>query len=125
MALVLWAVIVSLAGPLDRAMNYFKYISAIFSFLTIASLVGIGTFLGTNLFTPHETRYIKYPNTNGHWWTMEATHFSVLTLCGFIMLGNYFLPFLFRPFDAWKNLKGYVVGLVTYVLLLPTFINIM
>jgi len=54
LALILWAVIVSLAGPLDRAMSYFKYISAIFSFLTIASLVGFGTFLGTNLFFPHE-----------------------------------------------------------------------
>ena len=53
-ALVLWAIIVSLAGPLDRAMSYFRYISGIFSFLTIASLVGIGTFLGGTWLEPHE-----------------------------------------------------------------------
>ena len=75
LALILWAVIVSLAGPLDRAMSYFKYISGVFSFLTLASLVGIGTFLGTTLFEPHEMRFVKYDGTEGHWWIMEAQHF--------------------------------------------------
>lgn len=106
-------------------MSYFKYISAVFSFLTIASLVGIGTFLSTTWLFPHEMRYIKYDGTEGHWWYMEATHFQILTLCGLVMLTVFFLPFLFRPLDAWKNLQGYVVGMITYVLLLPTFINIM
>lgn len=56
---------------------------------------------------------------------MEATHVQPLTICGLIMLSVYFLPFIFRPLDAWKNLKGYIIGLTVYVLLLPTFINIM
>ena len=40
--LVLWSIVISLAMPIDRAMHYFRIITAIFSFLTIISLVGIG-----------------------------------------------------------------------------------
>lgn len=125
LALLLWAVIVSLAGPLDRAMSYFRYISGVFSFLTIASLVGIGTFLSGTWLYPHEMKYVKYDGAEGHWWILDATHFQVLTVCGLIMLSVFFLPFIFRPLDALKNLQGYIVGMITYVLLLPTFINIM
>lgn len=56
---------------------------------------------------------------------MDATHFQVLTLCGYVMISVYFLPFIFRPIDALKNFQGYVVGMISYILLLPTFINIM
>jgi len=43
--LIVWTIVVSLAGPLDKAMFYFYVISALFSFLTIASLIGIGATL--------------------------------------------------------------------------------
>ena len=39
--LVIWTIVVSLGGPLDKAMFYFYLFSAIFSFLTIGSLIGI------------------------------------------------------------------------------------
>ena len=43
--LIIWTVVTSLAGPLDKAMAYFRWISAIFSVLTILSLIGIFMFL--------------------------------------------------------------------------------
>jgi len=46
--LVLWTIVISLATPIDRAMHYFRIITAIFSALTLLSLIGIGmTLLNT------------------------------------------------------------------------------
>jgi len=41
------------------------------------------------------------------------------------MLSIYFIPMLFRPKDFFNNALKYSVGLVSYILLLPTFINVM
>ena len=41
------------------------------------------------------------------------------------MLSTYLLPFVLRPLDFIFNFKKYVLGLLTYLLLLPVFINIM
>jgi hypothetical protein len=44
-------VLISLATPIEKAMLYFYVIMTIFSFLTIASIVGIASFLiGTGFF---------------------------------------------------------------------------
>ena len=53
------------------------------------------------------------------------THFSILTLSGVIMLSVYFLPMILRPIDFILNIKQYVLGLISYLFLLPTFINVM
>lgn len=41
------------------------------------------------------------------------------------MLFVYVLPMIMRPADFLNNFTAYVVGMVTYVLMLPTFINVM
>jgi cellulose synthase/poly-beta-1,6-N-acetylglucosamine synthase-like glycosyltransferase len=41
------------------------------------------------------------------------------------MLSVYTLPILLRPVDFLFNMKQYVIGLASYILLLPTFINVM
>jgi cellulose synthase/poly-beta-1,6-N-acetylglucosamine synthase-like glycosyltransferase len=56
---------------------------------------------------------------------LPETHFSVLTLSGVIMLSVYILPLLLRPLDFLANFRNYLVGMITYIILLPTFINIM
>lgn len=40
------------------------------------------------------------------------------------MLAIYVVPFLLRPIDFLENFKGYTVGLLSYLLLIPMFTNI-
>ena len=37
----------------------------------------------------------------------------------------YILPMVLRPIDFIMNFRGYVIGMFTYIFMLPTFINIM
>ena len=55
---------------------------------------------------------------------MGDYHFSWLVCAGVIMLAIYIVPFLFRPIDFLENFKGYMVGLVSYLVLIPMFSNI-
>jgi len=41
------------------------------------------------------------------------------------MLSVYALPFVLRPLDFIFNLKNYVLGFLTYMVMLPVFVNIM
>lgn len=41
------------------------------------------------------------------------------------MLMVYFIPLMMRPLDFIYNWKSYLVGMVSYILLLPTFTNIL
>jgi len=52
-------------------------------------------------------------------------YLSKLTLASIIMLSIYILPMLMRPKDFLDNLRGYVMGLITYLVILPMFVAIM
>jgi hypothetical protein len=41
------------------------------------------------------------------------------------MLSVYLLPMILRPIDFLFNMPQYLIGLVSYILLLPTYINVM
>ena len=41
------------------------------------------------------------------------------------MLSVYFVPIILRPIDFVENMSGYIIGMLVYILMLPTFINIM
>lgn len=41
------------------------------------------------------------------------------------MLSVYLAPIILRPLDCLFNFRGYVIGMFTYILMLPTFITIM
>ena len=41
------------------------------------------------------------------------------------MLSVYLLPILLRPLDFLYNAPHYIIGLISYIVLLPCFINIM
>ena len=40
------------------------------------------------------------------------------------MLAVYIVPFILRPIDFLENFRGYVLGLVSYLILIPMFTNI-
>ena len=52
LSLVVFTVLISLAAPIDRAIEYFRVIAAVFSVFTILSILGIGLFLFNTGFYP-------------------------------------------------------------------------
>ena len=114
--------------PINKAVWYFRIIATVFSTFTIFSLIGIASFLANQGFYPTQKEYdLKHKE----WHDVKdihgkpIKHFSILTLSGVIMLCVYFLPMMLRPIDFLKNVDKYILGLISYLFLLPTFINVM
>ena len=122
MTLIIYAILISLAVPIDKAVNFFRVIAAVFAVLTTTSLIGIAIFLVEQGFYP---KIKKWDPEKRKLETLDDTHFSILTLAGYIMLAIYFVPMILRPIDFLKNIPKYTIGLLSYILLLPTFINVM
>ncbi len=40
------------------------------------------------------------------------------------MLAVYLVPFILRPIDFLENFRGYVIGLFSYLILIPMFTNV-
>ena len=119
--LLAMCLIISLALPLDRAKPCFVIALTIFGAITIMAIVGMVFYLSAAGFYPEHM--IRNPGT----WIWEGQgdhHFSWLVLAGVIMLAIYVVPFLLRPVDFLENFKGYTVGLISYLILIPMFTNI-
>lgn len=115
-------ILVSLATQIDKAISYFRIIAMVFSVMTIFSLIGITAFLIGTGFYPEERQY----NVDTKLWEpLGIYNFSWLTLSGVIMLGVYLLPIVFRPIDFVFNLPQYCLGIASYMLMLPIFVNVM
>lgn len=56
-SLVVFTVLISLAAPIDRAIEYFRVIAAVFSVFTVLSIVGISLFLLKTGFYPPVKEY--------------------------------------------------------------------
>ena len=113
--------ILSLALPLDRAKPCFIISTTLFGLITIMSIVGMIFYLTAAGFYPqHMIR-----NEETYLWEPQGDyHFSYLVLAGVIMLLIYLVPMILRPIDFLENFKGYLVGLIAYLLLIPMFTNI-
>ena len=119
--LLAMCLIISLALPLDRAKPCFIISLTIFGVITITAIVGMCFYLAAAGFYPEHL--IRNPDT----WVWEGQgdhHFSWLVLAGVIMLAVYTIPFILRPIDFLDNFKGYMVGLIAYLVLIPMFTNI-
>ena len=118
--LLAMCLVLSLALPLDRAKACFVIATTLFGLITIVSIVGMIFYLASAGFYPeHLTKidYVWVPQGDG-------PYFSWLVCAGVIMLLIYLVPFILRPIDFLENFKGYTVGLVSYLLLIPMFTNI-
>ena len=121
--LVIFSVLISIASPIDRAIEKFKIIGAVLSVFTLISIFGIAIFLAQTGFYPAE---MQYDRDNKVWEpTGNPAHFSVLTLAGTVMLSIYLVPVLLRPIDFAFNAKEYICGFFSYLLLLPMYTNLM
>ena len=125
--------IVSLAGPIDRAMFYFKLSSVFFSIATLGTIFGIA-FLNINN-GPHPQMLI-FDHDSKAWYPcfeqpqagsdpVPIVHFHILLVSTAIMLFVYIAPMVIRPLDFLKHFSSYVVGFVTYFFMMPVFITCM
>ena len=145
LGLLTFVVLLSVGGVLDQSMHYFRVIATFLAFVTIGSLIGLGAFLYRQGLYGRYNADIEVDTGCQSWnyadkeWEREPLdksvkfykndddryHFQILTLCGTVMLSVYFVPIFMRPIDFCKNAKSYLVGMVCYILLLPTFTNIL
>ena len=106
-ACILFIFIVSLAGPIDRAMFYFKTSAVFFTISTLSTVVGIAALeLDTGLKPQMEI----YDTESKAWYPcyeapvqgeepVPIRHFHILLVSTFIMLAVYATPMLIRPID--------------------------
>ena len=119
--LIVMTLILSLALPIDRSATWFNIILGAFGFLTTISIIGMILYLNATGFMAPEKKY----NPNSEEWEPTGNYnFSYLVLAGVIMLSIYAVPFIMRPVDFLKNIKGYIVGLISYILMIPMFVNV-
>lgn len=119
--LLAMCLIISLALPLDRAKPCFVIALTAFGFLTITSITGMIFYLSAAGLYPEHVIYNPVTYT---WEPQGDTHFSYLVMAGIIMLCIYLVPFVMRPIDFLENFKGYTIGLISYLILIPMFTNI-
>ena len=129
LGMIFLSAFVSIALPIDRAMGYFRVVSAIMSVLMITALIGITYALAARGFEPpcqicekdmdkNDGSCKWVPNPDG------STYFSLLCLAGVIMLSMYILPMIMRPLDFLQNFKSYTMGFLSYMVMMPVFTNI-
>ena len=46
---------------------------------------------------------------------------NLLACAAVVILGNYVVPLILRPIDFLCNLHKYIIGMLSYMFLLPTF----
>ena len=119
--LLAMCLILSLALPLDRAKPCFVIAVTVFGAITIAAIVGMVFYLAAAGFYPE---HLIFDKSTWQWVPQGDYHFSWLVLAGVIMLAVYIVPFVLRPIDFLENFRGYVLGLLSYLILIPMFTNI-
>jgi chitin synthase len=110
--LMLLTLITSLTQRVDSAKGLFGFVSNLFGLFMLLTFSGIIFFLvGTD---PSKL------NTN----TTNNLCDLVLFVTGLIVLGVYLAPIFLRPLDFIKYFIHYVLGLISYLYMVPTFVNV-
>ena len=119
--LLVMCLIIALALPLDKANVCFMFVTIMFSILTISCITGMTFYLSQSGLYPEEKVF------NKDTWTWEGTgnyYFSWLVFAGITMLSVYLIPMIMRPLDFLENFKSYIIGLISYLLLIPMYSNV-
>ena len=129
LSVIFLSVFVSISMPINRAMPYFRVVSLILAILTLMTLIGICYFLAQQgLYPPvSECKVPKDAPDDPCVWAPVSPpeeYFSTLCLAGIIMLTIYVLPMFMRPLDFCENIKNYVVGFFSFMVMMPVFTNV-
>lgn len=127
--LIFMTIVLSLTIPVERGIVYFNFLMVLFGLLMTVSFIATIMFLaGQSLFPEvmvyNASMYPAWkPQLDDH--GNPVTYFSWLVLCGIIMMVVYLIPIILRPVDFLQNVRSYIIGLLTYLFMMPTFINVM
>jgi chitin synthase len=119
--LIIIAVIISLSTTVDKGISIFVFLMAIFGILLIFTMTGIMFYLARTGFNPEVEVY----NEATGWKKTGEHNFSFLVFSGTIMCLVFVIPMILRPLDFLSNMRNYLMGLLSYLFMMPTFINIM
>jgi len=118
--------IVSLTLPVDKGIGYFRVavvILSIMSLLTVTGIVYFATqspwYLQEEIWDPATETWVPYPYDNPNY------TFNYLLLAAIIMLSTYLLPIILRPVDFVRNITSYTFGLISYLLMIPMYLNVL
>jgi hypothetical protein len=75
--------------PIDRGIPFFKVIYVVFSFFMTSTLI----------FFMYKCVQGKFDEYNHKDPIEETFHINFFSVCGYIMMFNYFLPIFLRPVD--------------------------
>jgi hypothetical protein len=89
--------------------------------MTLSCIFGMCFYLASSGFFPEEKTFDK---DTWQWNGDGVYYFSPLVLAGVIMLSVYMVPMIIRPIDFLSNFRGYVIGLLAYLMLIPMFTNV-
>lgn len=123
--MLILVLIVSLTLPVDKGVGYFRVAVVVLSVMSLLTVIGIiyfstqsAWYLQEEIWDPTKQEWVPYPYDNPNY------TFNYLLLAAIIMLGTYLLPIILRPVDFVKNIGRYTFGLISYLLLIPMYLNV-
>ena len=48
-----------------------------------------------------------------------------MTIAGIIMYSTFLAPMILRPLDFLQNFMNYILGMITYIVMIPTMVNVL
>jgi len=94
--------------------------------MTVSSLVFIAVVMAQYPWLAPEKKWVvNKSGSGGSYIPTDRYNFNRMKAAGICMLAVYVLPMIMRPKDFLYNFNGYFTGVITYIFLLPMFVNIM
>jgi len=104
-AMMFASVIVSLTLPVDKGIKCFRVLCTIFGLLMTVTFAGMIYYL------------VQVP-------FYVDGRLQILKVAGIIMIGSFLVPILLRPLDFALSPIRYTLGLLAYLYMMPTYVNI-
>ena len=111
--------LLSLTVHVNDAIMYFRLIGIISSIIVVISFSGgIHSIVTTGFYEE-----VRVCDKDGLCSNIIAL--SMFKVASGLMLGLYLLPMILRPLDFIMNFFKYTIGMICYILMMPTFVNVL
>mmetsp|Transcript_16094 Transcript_16094/g.27182 ORF Transcript_16094/g.27182 Transcript_16094/m.27182 type:complete len:339 (-) Transcript_16094:535-1551(-) len=120
LSILAYTIMLSVGAPLDKTINYFGFVAAFFSFVSIFSIVNA---IIASVRSGYMVPDVEWDPKTETWHHSPSggKHLSVGALVGPFLLSAYAMPLVLRPLDFLQNFKKYTIGIVCYLCMLPVF----
>lgn len=134
--MLIFIMMLSIGGVLNKAMFYFKSLLVFLTFWTFVGLMGMAYLIvETGFYGKYhkdinmDTGCQHFDADNNEWVRVgkkkDKARYDIMwtSFFGIIILFAFIIPVLLRPLDFLKNIHRYCIGFVTYMIMLPTYTN--